>query len=81
MNALRNKVQLIGRLGQDPEIRTLENGKKVAHFNLATNESYKNGEGTRIEETTWHTIVAWNGLADLSSRFLSKGKEVCIEGV
>ena len=80
MNALRNKVQLIGRLGQDPEIRTLENGKKVAHFNLATNESYKNGEGTRIEETTWHTIVAWNGLADLSSRFLSKGKEVCIEG-
>ena len=80
MNALRNKVQLIGRLGQDPEIRTLENGKKVAHFNLATNESYKNGEGTRIDETTWHTIVAWNGLADLSSRFLSKGKEVCIEG-
>lgn len=80
MNALRNRVQLIGRLGQDPEIRTLESGKKVAHFNLATNESYRNGEGTRIEETTWHSIVAWNGLADLSSKFLSKGKEVCIEG-
>ncbi|MCU0460226.1 MAG: single-stranded DNA-binding protein [Bacteroidales bacterium] len=80
MNALRNRVQLIGRLGQDPEIRTLESGKKVAHFNLATNESFRNGEGTRIEETTWHSIVAWNGLADLSSKFLSKGKEVCIEG-
>ena len=80
MNALRNKVQLIGRLGQDPEIKTLDSGKKVAHFNLATNESYKNAEGTKVDETTWHSIVAWNGLAELSSRFLSKGREVCIEG-
>ena len=80
MNALRNRVQLIGRLGQDPEIRTLESGKKVAHFNLATNESYKNAEGSKIDETTWHSIVAWNGLAELSSKFLSKGREVCIEG-
>ena len=80
MNALRNKVQLIGRLGQDPEIRTLESGKKVAHFNLATNESYRNAEGSKIDETTWHSIVAWNGLAELSSKFLGKGREVCIEG-
>lgn len=80
MNALRNRVQLIGRLGQDPEIRTLESGRKVAHFNLATNDSYKNAEGTKMEETTWHSIVAWNGLAELSSKFLMKGKEVCIEG-
>jgi single-strand DNA-binding protein len=80
MNALRNRVQLIGRLGQDPEIRTLESGKKVAHFNLATNESYKNADGAKIDETTWHSIVAWNGLAELSSKFLSKGREVCIEG-
>ncbi len=80
MNALRNKVQLIGRLGQDPEIRTLESGKKVAHFNLATNESYKNSEGAKIDETTWHSIVAWNGLAELSSKYLTRGKEVCIEG-
>jgi len=80
MNALRNKVQLIGRLGQDPEIKTLESGKKVAHFNIATNESYRNSEGTKIDETTWHSIVAWNGLAELASRYLSKGKEVCIEG-
>ena len=80
MNGLRNKVQLIGRLGQDPEVKTLESGKKVAHFNVATKESYKNAEGTKIDETTWHSIVAWNGLAELSSRFLSKGREVCIEG-
>lgn len=80
MNALRNRVQLIGRLGQDPEIKTLESGKKVVHFNLATNESYKSADGTKTEETTWHSIVAWNGLAELSSKFLQKGREVCIEG-
>ena len=80
MNALRNKVQLIGRLGQNPEIRTLDSGKKVAHFNIATNETYRNADGSKAEETSWHSIVAWNGLAELSSKFLSKGKEVCIEG-
>ena len=80
MNALRNKVQLIGRLGQDPEIKTLENGKKVVHFNLATNESYKNSEGAKIDETTWHSFVAWNGLAEIASKYLTRGKEVCIEG-
>ncbi len=80
MNALRNKVQLIGRLGQDPEIKTLESGKKVAHFTLATNDNYKGADGTKVEETTWHSIVAWNGLAELSSKFLRKGREVCIEG-
>ncbi len=80
MNTLRNKVQLIGRLGQDPEIRTLESGKKVAHFSLATRESYKSADGTKTDETTWHSIVAWNGLAELTSKFLRKGREVCIEG-
>ena len=80
MNALRNRVQLIGRLGQDPEIKTLESGKKVAHFTMATNENYKSADGTKTEETTWHNIVAWNGLAEISSKYLKKGKEVCIEG-
>lgn len=80
MNALRNRVQLIGRLGQDPEIRTLESGKKVAHFTMATNESYKNADGAKVDETTWHSVVAWNGLAELTSKFLARGKEVCIEG-
>jgi single-strand DNA-binding protein len=80
MNALRNKVQLIGRLGQDPDIKTLESGKKVAHFTMATNENYKSADGSKTEETTWHSIVAWNGLAELASKYLKKGREVCIEG-
>jgi single-strand DNA-binding protein len=80
MNALRNKVQLIGRLGQDPDLRTLESGKKVAHFTLATSGSYKSADGSKIEETTWHSIVAWNGLAEIASKFLRKGREVCVEG-
>jgi single-strand DNA-binding protein len=80
MNALRNRVQLIGRLGQDPEVKTLESGKKVTNFTMATNETYKGADGNKTEETTWHNIVAWNGLAEISSKYLKKGKEVCIEG-
>jgi single-strand DNA-binding protein len=80
MNALRNRVHLIGNLGQDPEMKTLENGKKVARFTLATNESYKNADGQKVEETTWHNLVAWNGLAEVASKFLKKGKEVAVDG-
>jgi len=80
MNALRNRVTLIGNLGQDPEIKTLDSGKKVAHFTLATNETHKNSDGQKIEETTWHNIVAWNGLAETASKFLKKGKEVAVDG-
>jgi single-strand DNA-binding protein len=80
MNNLRNRVQLIGNLGQDPEIKTLESGKKVVHFTLATNDSYKNNEGQKVEETTWHNIVAWNGLADRAARYLKKGREIAIDG-
>jgi single-strand DNA-binding protein len=80
MNALRNRVQLIGNLGQDPETKTLESGKKVAHFTLATSDEYKNSDGQKIKETTWHNIVAWNGLADVAGRFLKKGQQVAAEG-
>jgi single-strand DNA-binding protein len=80
MNSLRNRVQLIGNLGQDPEMKTLESGKKVAHFTMATNDGFKNTDGQKVEETTWHNIVAWNGLAEIASKFLKKGKEVAIEG-
>ena len=80
MNNLRNRVQLIGNLGQDPEIKTLESGKKVAHFTLATNDAYKNTDGQKVEETTWHNIVAWNGLAETASKFLKKGREVAVDG-
>jgi len=80
MNSLRNRVQLIGNLGHDPEIKTLESGKKVAHFTLATNENYKNADGTKVEDVTWHNIVAWNNAADIAAKYLKKGKEVAVEG-
>ena len=75
-----NKVILVGNLGKDPEVRTLENGAKVANFTLATSESYKNKEGQRVTQTEWHNIVLWRGLAEIAERYLHKGNQVYIEG-
>ncbi len=80
MNTLRNKVQLIGNLGKDPEIVNLESGKTLAKFSIATNESYKNSKGEKITDTQWHNIVAWGKTAQIVEKFVSKGKEVAIEG-
>lgn len=80
MNNLRNRVQLIGNLGLDPEVKTLEGGKKVAKFSLATSENFKNSEGQKVTDTTWHNIVAWNGIAELAGKYLKKGSQVAIEG-
>ena len=80
MNALRNKVMLVGNLGQDPEIKTLESGQKVVHFTLATKDDFKNSDGQKVKETTWHNITAWNGLAEIASKYLKKGNEVFVEG-
>lgn len=80
MNALKNKVQLIGNLGSDPEIINLESGKTLAKFAIATNESYKNAKGERVTDTQWHNVVAWGKTAKIVENFLSKGKEVAIEG-
>ncbi|RAJ18020.1 single-stranded DNA-binding protein [Olleya aquimaris] len=80
MNTLRNKVQLIGNLGQDPEIINLESGKKLAKFSLATNESYKDANGTKQTKTDWHNIVAWGKTADIVEKYVIKGKEVAVEG-
>lgn len=80
MNSLRNKVQLIGNLGNDPEVIMMENGTKLAKFSIATNESYKNAKGEKVTDTQWHNIVAWGKLAEIAEDFLSKGKEVMIEG-
>ena len=80
MNTLRNKVQLIGNLGKDPEIINLESGKKLAKFTLATNESYKNAQGEKITDTQWHQIVAWGKTADVIEKYVVKGKEVAIDG-
>ncbi|MBC5837463.1 single-stranded DNA-binding protein [Flavobacterium muglaense] len=80
MNALRNKVQLIGHLGNDPEIKNLEGGKKLALFTLATNESYKNDKGEKVEETQWHRVKAWGKTAEIIEKYVTKGKEIAIEG-
>jgi single-strand DNA-binding protein len=80
MNTLRNKVQLIGNLGKDPEIVNLESGKTLAKFSIATNESYKNAQGEKVTDTQWHNIVAWGKTAQIVEKYVTKGKEVAIEG-
>ncbi|HJS00980.1 MAG TPA: single-stranded DNA-binding protein [Flavobacterium sp.] len=80
MNALRNKVQLIGHLGNEPEIKNFEGGKKLANFTLATNEIYKNEKGEKVEETQWHRVVAWGKTAEIIEKYVTKGKEIAVEG-
>jgi single-strand DNA-binding protein len=80
MNTLRNKVQLIGNLGNDPEIITMDSGKKLAKFSIATNETYKNQQGERVTDTQWHNVVAWGKTAEIVESYVTKGKEVAVEG-
>ncbi|PWJ60305.1 single-strand DNA-binding protein [Dyadobacter jejuensis] len=75
-----NKVILIGNLGADPEVRYLESGSAVAKFNIATTESYTNKSGERVENTEWHRIELWEGLAKVAEKYLKKGNQVYIEG-
>lgn len=80
MNSIRNHVQLIGHIGQDPEVKLLESGKKMARISLATNEVYRAKSGDKITDTTWHNVVAWDKTADIVESYLKKGKEVVIQG-
>ena len=75
-----NKVILIGNLGKDPDIFSFENGVKKASFPLATTESYKDKEGNRVDQTEWHNIVLWRGLAEVAEKYLNKGKQIFLEG-
>lgn len=76
-----NKVILIGNLGADPEIRHLQNGVSVANFNLATSETFKDKTtGEKREQTEWHRVVAWRGLAEITEKYLKKGSKVYVEG-
>jgi single-strand DNA-binding protein len=75
-----NRVILIGNLGKDPEIRNLEGGVKVANFSLATTETYKGKSGEKVDQTEWHNIVLWRGLAEVAESYLKKGNSVFIEG-
>lgn len=75
-----NKVILVGNLGKDPEVRHLESGAVVANFPIATTETYKDKSGNRQEQTEWHNIVLWRGLAEVAEKYLRKGSQVYIEG-
>jgi single-strand DNA-binding protein len=80
MNAMKNRVQLIGNAGNDPEVKTLESGKKLAHLTIATNETYRNEKGDKVEQTEWHRVTAWGKTAEIIEKFVVKGKEVAIDG-
>ncbi|MCC7520067.1 MAG: single-stranded DNA-binding protein [Flavobacteriaceae bacterium] len=80
MNTLRNQVQLIGHLGKDPEIKTLESGKKMAKLTIATKDSYLNEQGQKVETTEWHNVTIWGKQVNIIEKYLLKGKEVGISG-
>ena len=79
LHAMKNRVQLIGHVGQDPEVKSI-NDKKVANLTLATNEHYTNAKGEKVEQTEWHKITAWGKTAELIEKYVVKGKEIAIEG-
>jgi single-strand DNA-binding protein len=80
MNTLKNRVQLIGNLGQDPELITFDGGKKKVNLRLATNDSFKNSKGERVDETIWHNVIVWGKQAEIAKEYLKKGSEIAIEG-
>jgi len=80
MSTLRNQVQLIGHVGQEPEIKTFEGEKKLAQLSIATNEVYKNDKGEKVEETQWHRISAWGKTAEIIEKYVTKGKEIAVQG-
>jgi len=80
MSTIRNKTQLIGNVGDAPATTTLESGKKVTRFSLATNEFFKTKDGEKKQDTQWHNIVAWGRNAEIIEKYVDKGKEVAVEG-
>lgn len=78
--SIENSVRLVGNLGRDPEVKTLPNGKTVVNFSMATNEKYKDADGNPQSQTEWHNIVAFGKLADICGKYLTKGKQIIIEG-
>ena len=80
MNTMKNKVQLIGHLGANPEVKTLDGGKKLARISIATNETYLTAKGDKVTETQWHNVVAWGKTAEIAEKLFTKGMEVLIDG-
>lgn len=77
---MKNLVQLIGHVGQEPEIKNLEAGKKLANLSIATNEVYYRENGDKVEKTEWHRVTAWGKVAEIIEKYVTKGKEIAIEG-
>ena len=77
---MKNKVQLIGHVGQDPEIKNFDGGRKLANFSLATNDSYTNSKGEKVDQTEWHRVTAWGKTAEIIEKYVTKGKEIVIDG-
>lgn len=77
---MKNKVQLIGYVGQDPEVKNLDGGKKLANITIATNDYYINDKGEKVEQTEWHRLTAWGKVAEIIEKYVAKGKEVAVEG-
>jgi single-strand DNA-binding protein len=77
---MKNRVQLIGHVGQDPEVKNLEGGKKLANISIATNEVYYKDNGDKVEKTEWHRVTAWGKTAEIIEKYVTKGKELAIEG-
>ena len=77
---MKNRVQLIGNAGNDPVIKNLDGGKKVANLTLATSDFYKNDKGERVEQTEWHSVVAWGKTAEIIEKYVTKGKQIAIDG-
>jgi single-strand DNA-binding protein len=80
MNAMKNRVQLIGNVGNDPEIKNFEGGRKLANLTIATKDSYKNDKGERVDQTEWHRVVAWGKTAEIIEKYVTKGLQVALEG-
>ena len=80
MSTIKNSVKLVGNVGAEPSITNLDNGKKVARLSLATNETFKNSKGEKQTETNWHTLIAWGKAAEIVEKYVTKGKEIAIDG-
>ncbi|MEQ3661739.1 MAG: single-stranded DNA-binding protein [Flavobacterium sp.] len=77
---MKNRVQLIGHVGQEPEVKNLEGGKKLANISIATNEVYYKDNGDKVEKTEWHRVTAWGKTAEIIEKYVTKGKELAIDG-
>ena len=80
MNSMKNKVQLIGNLGADPEVKEFGSGKMLAKLKMATSDTYRDKDGNKIEETYWHNLIVWGKLAKIAQQYLYKGKQIAVEG-